>query len=230
MAPGNTSRTSSQYADAIGDMTSSAAGYAIAARPELIELRSTRSVGSTRNSRVSANALTTPSATTLDTPSATTLDTPLDTPSATPSATPLDAAFASPTSSATLRVVEAAPSRPHRVDPTVSRFRRRGIDSNTVRILLLVTLSFLLLNSPLALLEAVFYTRAVMGVSSREGGVSSREGPPPDHAQAVYSLVFGVCHLLANVNNACNFALYCLSGKKFRGELRNLFRLRNKSI
>ena len=218
MAPGNTSRTSSQYADAIGDMTSSAAGYAIAARPELIELRSTRSVGSTRNSRVSANALTTPSATTLDTP----LDTP--------SATPLDAAFASPTSSATLRVVQAAPSRPHRVDPTVSRFRRRGIDSNTVRILLLVTLSFLLLNSPLALLEAVFYTRAVMGVSSREGGVSSREGPPPDDAQAVYSLVFGVCHLLANVNNACNFALYCLSGKKFRGDLRNLFRLRNKSI
>ena len=104
---------------------------------------------------------------------------------------------------------------------------KRAMDRNTVRILLLITISFLTLNSPLALLEAVFYSQSI----TKNGGdidAKATGGTEAAHVQAVYTLVFGICHLLANLNNACNFALYCLSGKKFRSDLASIFRSRKR--
>ncbi len=46
--------------------------------------------------------------------------------------------------------------------------------------------------------------------------------------QAIYHLGHHVCHKLWYTNNAVNFYLYCLTGKKFRRDLLHLFGIRRQ--
>ena len=78
--------------------------------------------------------------------------------------------------------------------------------------LLLVTFTFLLLTLP----QYVRYLAAV---------VWNYTATPEDYAD--YILLAHVTNKVFYVNNACNFFLYCISGRKFRKDFRDLFK-RNK--
>ena len=44
-----------------------------------------------------------------------------------------------------------------------------------------------------------------------------------DHAKAISSLFWSLCNLLMYVNNTFNFLFYCMSGRKFRDEVKVMF-------
>ena len=82
-------------------------------------------------------------------------------------------------------------------------------DRNLLNVLFLVTLFFLLFNSPQLIRVARGYVW--------KGGKDAR-------TKANDYLAFQITNNLSNVNYAINFFLYFLSGKKFRSDLRMLLK------
>ena len=89
-------------------------------------------------------------------------------------------------------------------------------DNNSITVMLItVSLAFVLLTSPL------FLFRTYFNFVSKDTA----------YIQAVYHLGHHICHKLWYTNNAINFYLYCLTGRKFRQDLNMLWmRARGKQV
>lgn len=85
-------------------------------------------------------------------------------------------------------------------------------DRSLVNILLVVTLSFVIFNSPQVIRGALFYLLHM----------KSSTMSPPQRSSHHFSWAF--TNTLSTVNYAVNFFLYCLSSRKFRLDLASLFK------
>lgn len=93
-----------------------------------------------------------------------------------------------------------------------SRKPLTGKDRTLVRVLLLITLSFLLLNLPQLLRAAI-----VTSLPHRVVQISDSK-----RSHAVKLLLHQITNNMCNVNYACNFIIYSMSGSRFRADLRRI--------
>ena len=92
--------------------------------------------------------------------------------------------------------------------------RRKSNDKQIYSILLLVTFAFLILCSPLYIFTILHYSMLDNFLQTPK-------------AFAAYNLLFNVAQKLSVTNYGINFFLYVISGKKFRTDLVNAFRIKN---
>ena len=92
--------------------------------------------------------------------------------------------------------------------------QRNGIAKNTP-MFLAVTFTFLILTSPIGIVQIGYYH-----FFPDEGKLT----------QSRYILTFAIVNLLYYLNNASNFFLYCLSGRKFRKALLSLIKTKREQL
>ena len=95
---------------------------------------------------------------------------------------------------------------PSRSEDTKDAKKARAEKSMT-RMLLFVTFSFLILNSPVYIFYIVYLFVSPMASSA---------------AFAEYYLIANICAFMFTMNFSINFYLYCLAGSKFRKDLRKM--------
>ncbi|KAK3594349.1 hypothetical protein CHS0354_019258 [Potamilus streckersoni] len=108
-----------------------------------------------------------------------------------------------------IKVIQSA-KRTRQVAPMggMQHHRTSNKQSSLTAMLFTLNVVFLLCTSPISVYN--------IGYSQWEQGAAT-------HDYAVLNLWWAICSLLMYVNNSLNFLLYCLSGSRFRQEVKNLF-------